>query len=161
MPTPLDSPSSSVFPEPCYCGAMVSAVLLPQTCCGQSHYHSSHSGGRSPDQSGTQLPIQPIVSVPGSDFSKERPRTLGVVRRLGLDASRAPGLGVRKPSVALHNSLQPTSPFLLVCLAHPQSSRQPSAAHPHSPAGQVPLFWTLQMILWPHILFINSQLVSP
>lgn len=123
MPTPLDCPSSSAFSEPRYCGATVSAVL-PQTCCRQSRYQFS-SGGRSPDQSSAQLPIQPIVSVPGSDFSKERPRTLGAVRRLGLNASRAPGLGVRNP-VALHNSLLPTSPFLLVCLAHPQSSHQPS-----------------------------------
>lgn len=37
---------------------------------------------------------------------------------------------MRNPSVALHNSPLPTS-FLLVCLAHPRGSRQPSAARPH------------------------------
>lgn len=94
-------------------------------------------------------------------FPKRDLGLLGGGRKARPSASRAPGLGMRNPSVALHNSPLPAS-FPLVCLAHLRSSCQASAALSHSLAGQPPLFLECgQKIVWPHILFRNVQFVSP
>lgn len=141
------SPPGPSFSEPCGCGASVStSSSFPRAAVG-SHITTSGLGGSLLTSPAPVCQLSPLFLFLAGTFSKREHGLWG--REEGWASAPSEHRVGHEKSFCGFAQLLPPPPCLLVWLARPRSSHQPSAAHPHSPAGQVLLFGTLQMIHGP------------
>lgn len=159
MPTTPDSASGSAFPGPRYCGGhgersppspnLLSAVTLPVLPQAAGLLTSPEPGRQF-----SPLFLSPAGSFPKTDLGLWGSRKAGPRHLYSTRAAREKSFCgfAQLPSAYIF------SPGLLGS----SSGLTPALCSPSPPpAGQAPLFWTLQMVPWPHILFRNLQSVSP